>query len=441
MTSPDTQTPRSPEAEQVVLGTMMYSANAIGDILGSLTVEDFYLPRHQTIFESIVRLHDSGESDEVAVITDLRARGEIDRCGGHDYVSSLVTRAQPSSVNFYSNAVKETSIKRQLIAFHQRGITQSQNGSGLELKDLLSATQSDFDKVIEERATNDIVAIGDVLEPTMNKIEDLGRGETATTGVPFGFLDLDDMTSGMHPGQMIVVAARPAVGKSTLGLDLARSSALKHGLSTLIFSLEMSSEEITMRMLSAECRVELNKIRSGRLDAAEWGLLSEAIPRISQAPLFIDDTASITMPEIKTKARRIQQRHKLSLIIIDYMQLMSGSKKADNRQQEVSEISRSTKLLAKELGVPVVVMAQLNRSSEQRADKKPAISDLRESGSIEQDADVVILMHREDSFDSDTPRAGECDLIVAKQRNGPTGTVVVASQLHYSRFVDMANER
>ena len=269
----------------------------------------------------------------------------------------------------------------------------------------------------------------------MDEIEAINSGVKGE-GIKSGFKDLDNLTNGFHPGNMIVLAARPAVGKSTLGLDIARAASIRDGNTSVIFSLEMSRSEITMRMLSAEARVPLNNIRSGNLTDDEWGRLAKRMGEISNAPLFIDDSPNLSLMEIRAKARRLKQRHDLKLIIIDYLQLMTSGKRVENRQQEVSEFSRNLKLLAKELDVPVIAISQLNRSPEQRADKKPMLSDLRESGSIEQDADVVILLHREDLYSDN--RSGEADLHVAKHRNGPTKTITVSAQLHFSRFVDMA---
>ena len=256
-------------------------------------------------------------------------------------------------------------------------------------------------------------------------------------GVPTGFRDLDELTNGLHPGQLVIIAARPAVGKSTWGLDIARSASIRHGLASCIFSLEMGRNEITMRLLSAEARVPLHHMRAGTMSDDDWARLARRMGEVAEAPLFIDDSPNMTMMEIRAKARRLKQRHDLRLVVVDYMQLMTSTKRVESRQVEVSEMSRSLKLLAKELDVPVVAISQLNRQPEQRADKRPQLSDLRESGSIEQDADLVVLLHREDLYEKESPRAGEADLIVAKNRNGPTRTVTVAFQGHYSRFVDM----
>jgi replicative DNA helicase len=274
-----------------------------------------------------------------------------------------------------------------------------------------------------------------LLPQALDEIEAISKG-IGVEGVMTGFKDLDQLTHGLHPGNMIILAARPAMGKSTLGLDIARNASIHNGQTSVIFSLEMSKSEITMRMLSAEARVGLNNIRSGSLSDDEWSRLARRMGEISEAPLFIDDSPNLSMMEIRAKARRLKQRHDLKLIVIDYLQLMSSGKKVENRQQEVSEFSRQLKLMAKELNIPVIAISQLNRGPEQRTDKRPMLSDLRESGSIEQDADVVIMLHRDDMYDSQN-RTGEADLIVAKHRNGPTAKITVSAQLHYARFVDM----
>jgi replicative DNA helicase len=304
--------------------------------------------------------------------------------------------------------------------------------------DIVDAAQAEIYGVTDRRTSEDYQPLSAVMEGTLDEIEAIGNRGGEMVGVPTGFADFDELTNGLHPGQMIVLAARPAVGKSTLGLDIARSAAIKHGLGTCIFSLEMGRTEITMRLLSAEARVSLHHMRTGRLTDDDWTRLARRMGEVSNAPLFIDDSPNMSMMEIRAKCRRLKQRHDLKLVVIDYLQLMQSGKRVESRQQEVSEFSRALKLLAKELEVPVVAISQLNRASEQRTDKKPQMSDLRESGSIEQDADMVVLLHREELYERESPRAGEADFIVAKHRNGPTATITVAFQGHYSRFVDMA---
>jgi replicative DNA helicase len=293
--------------------------------------------------------------------------------------------------------------------------------------------------VTDKRTSEDYAPLSDIMEATLDEIEAISNRDGGMIGVPTGFADLDELTNGLHAGQMIIVAGRPGMGKSTLGLDFCRSASIHNGLASVIFSLEMSRSEITMRLLSAEAKIPLNHIRNGPMNDDDWSKLARKMGEVSSAPMFIDDSPNMTMMEIRAKARRLKQRHDLKLIVIDYLQLMSSGKRVESRQQEVSEFSRALKLLAKELEVPVIAISQLNRGPEQRTDKKPAMSDLRESGSIEQDADMVILLHREAAYEKDSPREGEADLIVAKHRNGPTDTIVVAFQGHFSRFTNMAN--
>ena len=289
----------------------------------------------------------------------------------------------------------------------------------------------------ERRASEDYLSLHDLMAPTLDEIEAISNRDGGLSGVPTGFRDLDELTNGLHPGQMVIVAARPGLGKSTLALDFCRSASIKHGMSSVIFSLEMSRTEITMRLLSAEARVPMHHIRTGGMSEDDWSRLALRMSEVNTAPMFIDDSPNMTMMEIRAKARRLKQRHDLRLVVVDYLQLMTSGKRVESRQVEVSEFSRQMKLLAKELNVPIVAVCQLNRGAEQRTNKTPLLADLRESGSLEQDADVVILLHRDDAYERESTRPGEADLIVAKHRAGPTNTVVVAFQGHYSRFVDM----
>ncbi|BEP13128.1 replicative DNA helicase [Acidothermaceae bacterium B102] len=431
--------PQDMGAEQCVLGGMLLSKDAIADVVEVIRPGDFYRPAHQTIYEAIIDLYGRGEpADPTLVADELLKRGEIARVGGIPYLHTLVSSV-PTAANasYYAKIVQERAVMRRLVEAGTRIVQLGYSGDG-EVDEVVDRAQAAVYEVTERRTAEDYVRLEDVMPLTLDEIEAISSRGGGMTGVPTGFADLDELTNGLHPGQMIVLAARPALGKSTLGLDFARSAAIKHGLATCIFSLEMGRTEITMRLLSAEARVPLHHMRSGKMTDEDWARLARRMGEVAEAPLFIDDSPNITMMEIRAKARRLKQRHGLRLIIVDYMQLMSSAKRVENRQQEVSEMSRSMKLLAKELEVPVVAISQLNRGAEQRTDKKPQLSDLRESGSIEQDADMVILLHREDAYEKESPRAGEADLIVAKHRNGPTDTITVAFQGHYSRFVDMS---
>jgi replicative DNA helicase len=310
-------------------------------------------------------------------------------------------------------------------------------GSGGDADDAVDRAQAAIYDVTERRTSEDYIRLEQLLQGTMDEIDAIATRGGASLGVPTGFAELDQITNGLHPSQMVIVAGRPASGKSTIGLDVARSCSIRNGMASVIFSLEMSKSEITMRLLSAEAKVPLHHMRSGHMSDDDWARLARRMGEVADAPLYIDDSPNLTMMEIRAKARRLKQRHDLRLVVVDYLQLMTSGKRVESRQQEVSEFSRSLKLLAKELDVPVIAISQLNRGPEQRTDKKPMLSDLRESGSLEQDADMVVLLHREDMYERESPRAGEADLILAKHRNGPTSTVTVAFQGHYSRFVDM----
>jgi replicative DNA helicase len=317
-------------------------------------------------------------------------------------------------------------------------ITQMGYKAEGEVLDLVNNAQAEIYSVTGTQEVEDYVPLTEAVTVAIDEIEAAKHKDGSMTGVPTGFTELDELTNGLHPGQMIIVAARPALGKSTLALDFARAAAIKHDLPTIFFSLEMGRSEIAMRLLSAEATVPLQHMRKGTVDNRDWTTIAATRGRINDAPLYIDDSPNMTLVEIRAKCRRLKQRVGLKMVIIDYLQLMTSGKRVESRQQEVSEFSRALKLLAKELQVPVIALSQLNRGPEQRADKLPALSDLRESGSIEQDADVVVLLHRESAYEKDNPRAGEADLIVAKHRNGPTKTVTVAFQGMYSRFADMA---
>jgi replicative DNA helicase len=313
------------------------------------------------------------------------------------------------------------------------------SGQG-EVDDVVDRAQAEVYEVTERRTSEDYAPLSDIMQGTLNEIEAISNRDGEMVGVPTGFAELDSLTNGLHPGQLVILAARPALGKSTLGLDICRNASIKHGITSVIFSLEMSRNEIVMRLLSAEAQVSLQHMRSGTMTEADWAKMANKMGVVSEAPLFIDDSPNMTLMEIRAKCRRLKQRHNLKLVVVDYLQLMTSGKRVESRQQEVSEFSRSLKLLAKELEVPVIAISQLNRGPEQRQDKRPMLSDLRESGSLEQDADMVVLLHREDFYERESPRAGEADFIVAKHRNGPTANITVAFQGHYSRFVDMARD-
>jgi replicative DNA helicase len=379
-----------------------------------------------------------GEPTDVITVTDqLVKTGSLVRSGGADYLHTL-TSTVPTAANasFYAKIVQEKATLRRLVEVGTR-IAQLGYANEGEVTDLVNTAQEDVYRVTQSGTGEDYVALSDSIEAAIAEIEAAQDSNGDLVGVPTGFTELDALTNGFHPGQLIIVAARPAMGKSTFALDIARNAAIAQNKSTLFFSLEMGRAEIAMRMLSAESSIPLQSMRKGNIADSDWTKLAQVRGRINDAPLYIDDSPNMTLVEIRAKCRRLSQRVGLKMIVIDYLQLLTSGKKVESRQQEVSEFSRALKLLSKELNIPVVALSQLNRQAEQTKDKKPELSHLRESGSLEQDADVVVLLHREAIGDTDHPRAGEADLILAKQRSGPTGTVTVSFQGHYSRFVNM----
>ncbi|RKR92820.1 primary replicative DNA helicase [Micromonospora pisi] len=439
----DRTPPHDLEAEQALLGAMLLSQDAIDAVGQMIKSGDFYFPRHGTIFDSIINLYGKGGTpDTVTVAHALRESGDLIRVGGAPYLHTLIAGV-PSAANVghYAKIMAECSTQRKMI---EAGIRITQLGysatrvPGKTLGDMVDLAQQTVYDITGRQGNDDFASLAEMLQPTLDDIEAAGSKDALQTGVPTGFIDLDRLLNGFHPGQLIIVAGRPGLGKSTAALDFARNAAIRAKQTVGIFSLEMSKVEIITRLLSAESRVPLHVLRNGQLSDDDWTKLARCMGDIAEAPLFVDDTAATSLMEIRSKARRLKQRHDLRMIVVDYLQLVSSPQRTESRQQEVSDLSRGLKLLAKEVGCPVIAVCQLNRGPEQRADKRPQLSDLRESGSLEQDADVVILLHRDDYYDKESARAGEADFIVAKHRNGPTDTVTVAAQLHLARFADLA---
>ncbi|MFC0582424.1 replicative DNA helicase [Micrococcoides hystricis] len=433
--------PQDMVAEQSVLGGMLLSPDAISAVVEVIRGDDFYKPAHEMIYEAIVDLYGRGEPADAITVSDaLTKRGELQRVGGAAYLHELI-ESVPTAANaqFYAEIVAERAVLRRMVSAGTK-IVQLGYAQDGEVEDLVNRAQSEIFAIAERNQAEDYVALSEIMEATVDEIEAAGSRGAGVTGVPTGFYELDELTQGFHGGQMIVVAARPAMGKSTFALDVARSAAIKNNMATVIFSLEMGKSEIAMRLLSAEGTMYLQDLRKGSIKDEQWGKIAATVGKLNDAPLFIDDSPNMSLMEIRAKCRRLKQKHNLKLVVLDYLQLMSSGKRVESRQQEVSEFSRALKLLAKELDVPVVALSQLNRGSEQRPDKRPQVSDLRESGSIEQDADMVILLHREEVYNKETERAGEADIIIGKNRSGPTANIVVAFQGHYSRFSNMASE-
>lgn len=428
-------------SERSVLGAMLLSEDVVAAVGEALAGEDFYLPQHGTIFRLILEMYGRGEpADAITVAAALADSGDLGRVGGAPYLHTLISTV-PTAANasYYARIVGERAVQRRLIEVGVRIAELGYQPLGLErnVTDLADLAQHAVSEILPARGSNDFSALGELLQPTLDDIE-AAATRMGMVGVPTGFTDLDRLMNGLQPGQLAIIAARPGLGKSTLGADIVRSAAIRHGIPSAFFTLEMSKVELVTRILSAEARVPLHVLRSGHLSDDDWARLAKRIGEVAEAPLFFDDTANLTLSQVRSKALRLKRQHGLRLLVVDYLQLMSTPGRTESRQQEVAQLSRGLKLLAKELGLPVIAMSQLNRGPEGRQSKRPQLSDLRESGAIEQDSDIVLFVHRDDYYEKEHQRAGEADFILAKHRNGPTDTVTVAAQLHLSRFVDMA---
>ena len=433
--------PHDDEAEMAVLGGMLMSKDAIGEVSQMLSATDFYEPRNQTVYQSVVDLFAASQPVDVVLVANrLLKDGDLDKVGGADYLHSLVASV-PTAANatYYAQIVHQRAILRNVIATGTKIVQLGYSAEGSQAEDVVNLAQSEVYEMSVGKVRQDYSPIGTVVHDTLDQLDKMQNNEIEK-GVPTGFRDIDDVTQGLQPGQMVVVAGRPAMGKSTLGIDFARSAALHHNMTAVVFSLEMSKVELAQRIISAETDIPLVALRrADDITSERWNTLNNFWTRLQDAPLFIDDSPNMSLMEIRAKCRRLKQTNDLKLVVIDYLQLMSSGKKVESRQQEVSEFSRALKLLAKELEVPVVALSQLNRGPEMRNDRKPQLSDLRESGSIEQDADVVMLVHRPDFYDKED-RPGEADIIMAKHRNGPTETFHLAFLGATSKFKDMPQD-
>lgn len=430
--------PHNHDAEQSVLGAIFLEPQALITAAEVLVPEDFYRVAHQKIFQTFLTLSDKGEPiDSVSVAEDLMAKKELEDVGGLPYISE-VANAVPTAANVshYAKIVEEKSLLRRLIRVATQIVEDGYTRED-EVEALLSEAEKNMMEVSNRQNAGDFQHIQDVLVDTYDNIELLHSQQGEVTGIPTGFTDLDRVTAGFQRNDLIIVAARPSVGKTAFALNIAQNVATKTTENVAIFSLEMGSDQLVSRMLCAEGNIDAQVLRTGALQAKDWEKLTLAMGSLSNAGIFIDDSSGIRVNEIRSKCRRLQQEHGLGMIIIDYLQLIQGSGNGgESRQQEVSEISRSLKGLARELKVPVIALSQLSRSVEQRQDKRPMMSDLRESGSIEQDADIVSFLYREDYYDKESEN-NMIEIIIAKQRNGPTGTVSLAFKKEYNKFVNV----
>ena len=431
--------PHNHEAEQSVIGAIFLEPQALITASEILIPEDFYRTAHQKIFQTMLTLSDQGKAiDVVTIAEELSSKKEIEDVGGLAYISELAN-AVPTAANIvhYAKIVEEKALLRRLIRVATK-IVESGYAGDDEVEVLLSEAEKNVLEVSKRKNAGDFKHVKDVLVETFDNIEQLVNREGDITGIATGFTDLDRMTAGFQRNDLIIVAARPSVGKTAFALNVAQSIAVKERENVAIFSLEMGAEQLVMRMLCAEGNIDAQVLRTGQLQDADWEKLMMAMGSLSNAGIFIDDTPGVRINEIRAKCRRLKQEHGLGMILIDYLQLIQGSgRPGENRQQEVSEISRSLKGLARELQVPVIALSQLSRGVEQRQDKRPMMSDLRESGSIEQDADIVAFLYRDDYYDKESESKNMIEIIIAKQRNGPTGTVTLAFRKEYNKFLNV----
>jgi replicative DNA helicase len=422
-----------------VLGSALISRHAVNTVIEILRPDDFYRSAHAVVFEAISDLSQSGRPvDTITVLEWARDRHRLDEIGGPTAVSHLAAAA-PTAANaeHYAQIVKEKALLRRLIEAGTEVVRMGFEDTE-DAVVTVSRAESVVFKVAEQGATSDYSALKDMLPEAFKRLEELAHDNSEVTGLATGFDDLDRLTAGLQPENLIILAARPAMGKSSLALNLAQYVTVSLKKPCIVFSLEMSKIEIVNRMLSAEAGIDSEKIKTGRFDDRDWRRLGDALGRLSDAPLFIDDTPSISMLEITAKCRRLKQKHGLDLVVIDYLQLMQSHRKVDSRQEEVSQISRGLKMLAKELKCPVIALSQLSRQPESRVDKRPMLSDLRESGSIEQDADIVAFIYRDEVYDEQSPEKGIAELIISKHRNGQTATVKLAFLGHLTKFANLA---
>lgn len=439
-TAPGRVPPHNLQAEESLLGAMLLSRDAIAAAVETCGADDFYKPAHGHIFEAVCSLYAQGEpADPVTVADELNRASLLESAGGLPALVSLQADT-PATANAgrYARIVEEHALLRRLIGVAGE-IAELGYSVPDDVESAVDQAESMVFEVAERRVTDSLKPLRELLSESLDRLEALyGKGDSIT-GVPTGYIDLDERLSGLQPSGLVIVGARPAMGKTSFALGIAAHASMEAGVPVLLFSLEMSHAEITQRLLVSEARVDASRIRNGRLLESDWPKISHAVGRLGEAPLYVDDNPNLTVMEVRAKARRLKAKQGgLGLIIIDYLQLMSGRRSAENRQVEVSEISRGLKILARELEVPVVALSQLSRTLETRADKRPVLADLRESGSLEQDADVVLFLYRDEVYNPESPDRGTAEVIVSKHRNGPTGTTQLAFLDHFTRFANMA---
>ena len=439
-----TAPPHNEEAETSVLGSILLSEQALDGVLVDvgLRAGDFYRPRNQLVFQSMIRLKEKAEPEAVDAVTvcdDLRRAGELEKAGGEDYVHSLPTMVvAAANYRHYARIVKDHALLRRLLDTTREIQSRVYTHHG-DPRELIDRAEQDLFRVGHDDGSGDVKRLADVLEVEVEKLEKLSREGIGLTGTPSGFKDLDGLTGGFQPGNLIVIAARPSMGKSALVTNIAENVGVDQGKPVALFSLEMSETELAQRFIASRAKMSGDQLRKGQVGQRDWPKVIKASEKLASAPLFVDDSSDIGILEIRAKARRLHARQELGLLIVDYLQLMRVEG-GESRVEQVGLMSRGLKLLARELNIPVVAVSQLSRAVESRPDKRPLLSDLRESGQLEQDADVVVFIYREDQYDRESTRQGEADLIVAKHRNGPTADVVLTFLARYPKFATHARE-
>ncbi|HEY2990395.1 MAG TPA: replicative DNA helicase [Candidatus Binatia bacterium] len=433
--------PQNLEAEASVLGGILLDNEAINRVLETIAREDFYRESHRKIFRAMMELTDRSEPVDIITLSELlKGRGDLEAIGGTAYLTGLADSV-PTAANiaYYARIVREKAILRQLISSATEIATRGFEEQG-NVDEFLDAAEKVIFDIAEKKIHSSFVSVGDMIKDTLKAVEKLYERKELVTGVPTGFKDLDKLTAGLQPSELIIIAGRPSMGKTALALNIANHAALNANIGVAVFSLEMAREQLVLRMLCSEARVDNSKVRAGYLGERDFPKLANAAGRLHEALIYIDDTPAISVLELRAKTRRLirDREKKVGLVIVDYLQLMRGMGTASNREQEISEISRSLKALAKELRVPVIALSQLNRRVEDRGDRRPMMADLRESGAIEQDADVIAFIYRDEVYNQKSPDKGIAEIIVAKQRNGPIDTVRLTFLNEFTRFEDLA---
>jgi replicative DNA helicase len=438
--------PHNEEAEASVLGSILLTEQALDGILleVGLRPEDFYRPRNQLIFRAMIRLKEKAEPESVDALTvseDLRRAGELDKAGGAAYIHSLPTMVPAvGAVLDYARIVKENSLLRSLLSA-TRDIQNEVLAHRGEPRELIERAEAVLFKIGHDGGTAEMRSIEAVLHEEIDKLEELSRKDVGLTGTPSGFTDVDSLTGGFQPGNLIVVAARPSMGKSSLATNIAENAAIDHGVPVALFSLEMSEAELAHRFIASQARVSSDELRKGRVRGDRWPKVLNAVEKLASAPIYLDDSSDIGVLEMRAKARRLHARNGLGLIVVDYLQLVRPDARADSRVEQVGQISRGLKILARELNIPVIAVSQLSRAVESRNPPIPMLSDLRESGQVEQDSDVVMFIYRDEYYNAESERLGEADLIVAKHRNGPIGQITLTFLPKYPKFANLYRER